>query len=114
MPGVVARRADAPLRRAFDRVERAIGAPLEQRLNTSWAAYLLMTVGRAADATIQQIELSRSRLVHLAAIPSRRDIRMLSAQLARLQRGVDEIQQQVEELQEGGLPEGRLQEGRTS
>lgn len=87
-------------RKAFDKVERALGAPLEARANTSGAAYLLMTVGKVYEMGARQVDAARSQAVHLAALPSHRDVRLLAAQVARLQRAVDEIQQQLEELQE--------------
>jgi hypothetical protein len=88
------------LRDAFDRVERALGAPLEEKANTSGAAYLLMSVGKVAEIGLSQVAAARSRAVHLAALPSHRDIRLLAAQVGRLQRAVDEIQQQLEEQRE--------------
>jgi hypothetical protein len=88
------------VRQAFDKVERTLGAPLEDKANTSGAAYLFMAVGKLTEIGVQQVAAARSRAVHLAALPSQRDIRELAAQVARLQRAVDEIQQQLEEQRE--------------
>ena len=88
------------LRWAFDRIERALGAPLERRVDTTGAAYLLMTASKLSESGLRQVAAARSRAVHLAALPSHRDIRLLAAQVGRLQRSVDEIQPQLEEQRE--------------
>lgn len=87
----------SPIREVFNQVERFVGGPLEKVVNLPEASYVLMSVGRTWRFGLRRIEDLRSGLVHAWSLPSYRDVQMLSAQLARLQRNVEEIEQRMED-----------------
>ena len=89
-----------PVRAAFDRVERLVGEPLERLTGAPSSSYALMAAGRMWMFGSRRLEDVRSALVHVWALPSHRDVRLLSAQVARLQRAVEEVEQRLED-QEG-------------
>jgi len=92
-----------PARTAFNRVERLVGRPLERAASAPEASYVVMAVGRTWTFGLRRLEDLRSMLVHASALPSHRDIRRLSAQIARLQRSVEEIEQRLED-RDGASP----------
>lgn len=86
-----------PLARdVFDRVERLVGGPLEKVVSLPETSHVMMTAGRTWRFGLRRIEQLRGSVVHLLAMPSHRDIRLLSAELARLQRSVEEIEHRLE------------------
>lgn len=87
----------SPIREVFDQVERFVGGPLEKAISLPEASYVLMAAGRTWRFGLRRIEDLRSGLVHAWSLPSHRDVQMLSAQLARLQRDVEEIEQRIED-----------------
>lgn len=92
-----------PVRAAFDQVERLVGQPLERLTGAPESSYVLMAVGRMWMFGLRRIEDVRETLVHVWALPSHRDVRLLSAQVARLQRAVEEVEQRLGD-QEGNGP----------
>jgi hypothetical protein len=72
------------LRRVFDRAERAIGAPLEDVVQSShfMDAYLLQRrVGRGLRGAMDR---PTGALLHLINIPARSDVRRVNRQIAAL------------------------------
>ena len=86
-----------PARTAFNQVERLVGRPLERAAATSESSYVVMAGGRMWMFATRRLEDLRSTLVHAWALPSHRDVRLLSAQVARLQRSIDEVGQRLED-----------------
>lgn len=86
-----------PARKAFDQVERLIGRPLERATGSPESSYVLLAGGRAWMFATRRLEDLRGTLVHTWALPSHRDLRRLSAQVARLQRSIDEVEQRLED-----------------
>jgi hypothetical protein len=83
-------------RGVFNRVERLVGSPLEKVVNLPEASHVMMTAGRTWRRGLRQVEHLRSASVHVWSLPSHRDIRLLSAQVARLQRSVEELEHRLE------------------
>ncbi|MFT3872390.1 MAG: hypothetical protein QM714_07035 [Nocardioides sp.] len=94
-----------PARAAFDRVERLVGRPLERMVGAADSSYHIMAVSRTWLFCMRRVGDLRSGIVHMAALPSERDIRMLSAQITRLQRNVEEVEQRLDdqEMQSRGI-----------
>jgi hypothetical protein len=90
-----------PARSVFDRLERLAGNPLEKLTNSPDSPYVMMAIGRAWVFGIRRLEALRSAIVHTYALPSHRDLRRLSAQVARLQRAVEEIEQSIADGRDG-------------
>jgi hypothetical protein len=84
-----------PTRKVFDRLERLAADPLEKLVNNDRAPYALLAAGRVVMFGVRRTSELRSAVVHLSALPSQRDIRLLAAQVTRLQRTVDEIEQLI-------------------
>jgi hypothetical protein len=80
---------------AFSRVERVVACPPEKVVSLPEPSYLMMSAVRTWKFSLRRLEDLRSTLVHLWALPSHRDIRLLSARVARLQRSVEEIEQRM-------------------
>jgi hypothetical protein len=97
--------SDHPARRAFDSVEQAIARPLERALGAPKAAQLFVVVNRASMWGRRRVTEVRSALVHVAALPSIHDVRLLSAQISRLQRNVEEVEQMLQDLRMVGFGE---------
>ncbi|MBC2589267.1 hypothetical protein [Rhodococcus aetherivorans] len=97
--------SEHPARRAFDSIEQAIARPLERALGAPEAAQLLVAASRASMWGRQRVAGVRSALVHIAALPSIQDIRVLSAQVSRLQRNVEEVEQLLQDLSMEGFGE---------
>lgn len=86
-----------PARTAFDELERLVGRPLERLASAPEASYVTMAVGRTWMFGMRRLEDLRSALVHAWALPSHRDMRLLANQVARLQRGIEEIEQRLDD-----------------
>ena len=86
-----------PLRQAFDRVERSVGAPLERLMATPASSQALLGVGRAWMSSARRVEDVRSGLMHFLGLPTHRDIRRLSGRLARLQSSLEEVAMRLED-----------------
>lgn len=84
-----------PVRVAFDQVERLVGQPLERLTAAPESSYVLMAAGRIWVFGLRRIEDVRDTLVHLLALPSHRDLRLLAGQIARLQRSIEEVEQRL-------------------
>jgi hypothetical protein len=94
-----------PLRKVFDEAERAVGGPIEHAINTPTGGSMLLAAARVTHLGLRPLRAVRSTVVHLAELPTHRDVELLSAKIGRLQRSVDELTQQVQELE--GKPAGK-------
>ena len=93
----MAQRKVHPARKAFDKVERTAAGPLEQAINSPSGGSALMTVAKVTRFGLGQVGAIRSRIVHLAALPTSRDVQLLSSEIGRLQERVEELTQRLEE-----------------
>ena len=88
---------DPPLwRRAFDTVERGIGAPLEAIVRSDLYFDSLAVATRVRKGAGAHIERMSRRGLHLVNLPAGSDMRRLNDQLARLDRRVLALSKQIE------------------
>ena len=75
-------------RGVFDRVERAVGAPLEQAVASSHfgtAMTLWISTSRVLDRAVRRrIDHHLANVLHLLNMPSRTDVQRLSRQMAAM------------------------------
>jgi hypothetical protein len=91
----------APLwRRAFDRVERGLGKPLESGVATPEFATLLGVVTCARRDTGQAIDRAFAWWLHQWGMPASRDVRDVARSVTGVERRLRELSQQVELLVE--------------
>ena len=91
-------------RRAFDRVERKIGKPLEDAVASSRYIDVMlktMKVQRAVGGAVgRQVEKRIGGVLHVLNVPTRGDVRRLSKQLTVLTSEVRTLAATTEELRE--------------
>lgn len=73
-----------PLRRQFDRVERAIGARLEEAVATRTFTDAMILALRAQVGAFRLLERGSREVLHLWNIPTRSDVMRVSRQLSAL------------------------------
>ena len=79
--------AESPLwRKAFDGVERRIGAPLENATSSADFQVFSLKVGRVRKAVIAPVEVVVGFGLHLVGIPSHAEVRVLRRDLIKVQR----------------------------
>jgi hypothetical protein len=93
-------RSSSTLRRAFDRVERAVAPPLESATNAPELYSALVTAQRVQRAVGSRADRLASWVLHQAGLPSGRDIRGLRRQIAALQREVGALRRELAERDE--------------
>ncbi len=88
----------APLwRRAFDKVERTVGEPLEEAVASRHMAQLF-TVGLRLEGALQGIFERQTRTVlHFWNLPTRSDVARLNRQVAALAAEVRELAAELEQ-----------------
>jgi hypothetical protein len=88
---------DQPLwRRSFDEVERAVGPPLTEVVNSEAFAVAVGIAARVRNRAQRQTERMTRRLLHQANLPAGSDINRLLAEIGKLQTQVRELSKQVE------------------
>ena len=86
--------------RAVLRVERAVGEPIEAAVRSETYFDLLSTTTRVRRKVGGAAEGVSRRCLHLLNLPAGSDIRRLRQQLARMERRLNELSQDVAELDE--------------
>lgn len=82
-------------RRAFDRVERRVGPPLESAANAP-EFYSVLTMARRAQRAIGgRADRLASWALHQAGLPSWRDVRSLRRQIGSLQQEVGALRREL-------------------
>lgn len=96
-------------RRTFDSVERKVGRPLEDVVTSSTyvdalvlGVKLQVTVARAVRGTVER---QIGAILHLAAMPTRGDVRRLSRQLTTLTGEVRTLAVAIEEVRRASEPD---------
>lgn len=79
-------------RQVFDRVEAAVSHVALRAVNSPEVGSALLVANRYGHAAINQISEVRSALVHVFALPSQRDLRLVTHRVASLQVAVAEIE----------------------
>jgi hypothetical protein len=92
---------DRPLwRQMFDAAERSIGSPLEAQLESPEFLAFVSAVTRLQRAATRVVEDAAATSLHAFGLPALTDVRGLSRHLARLERRVRDLQEQLEDLGE--------------
>jgi hypothetical protein len=91
-------RSKAPLwLHTIHRLERAIGGPLECALHSDTYFDLVAEATRARGRAGRTVEGLSRRWLHLLNLPAGSDIRRLREQLARMERRVAHLSQELEQ-----------------
>ena len=85
----------------FDRLERAVGRPMEAGVQTDTFQDLVAVAARLQAAVQERIEQSTSDLLHMFNLPARSDIRHLSEQLNRLDKQIRDLRLELEKTEDG-------------
>ena len=86
--------------RAVLRVERAVGEPIEAAVRSETYFDLVSTTTRVRRKVGGAAEGVSRRCLHVLNLPAGSDIRRLRQQLARIERRLNELSQDVAELDE--------------
>jgi hypothetical protein len=83
--------------RAVHRVERAIGEPVEAAVRTETYFDLMSTVTRTKRTAKGVVAGVSTRALHLVNLPAGTDVKRMREQLARMERRLNQLTEQVEE-----------------
>ncbi|HEX4107111.1 MAG TPA: hypothetical protein VHX88_03200 [Solirubrobacteraceae bacterium] len=89
--------AQPSLRRAFDDAERAVGGRLEHLTATEGFTDVLLGAFRVQRAIGRMVARRTEDVVHLAGLPTRRDVARLGRQMSALTAEVRELAGRIEE-----------------
>jgi hypothetical protein len=92
--------------RAVLRVERAIGEPIESVVHSDTYFDLVSTTTRVRRRVVGTAEGVSRRCLHLLNLPAGSDIRGMRQQLARMERRLNELSDDVAELDGNEPPPG--------
>ena len=93
--------ADRPLwLRAILKVERTIGEPVEAAVHSDTYFDLVSTATRVRRRAFGVAEGVSRRCLHLINLPAGSDIRKMRQQLARMERRLNQLSDEVSELEE--------------
>ncbi len=88
-------------RQSFDAVERTIGPPLTEVVNSEAFAVALGLAAQLRKRAQRETERVTRRLLHQANLPAGSDINRLLAEIGKLQNQVRELSKQVEQREQG-------------
>jgi len=83
--------------RAVHRLERAVGEPVETAVRTETYFNLMTTATRTTKTVKRKVTGVSTRGLHLLNLPAGTDVRSLREQLARMERRLNQLSEQVEE-----------------
>ena len=83
--------------RAVYRLERAIGEPVEAAVRTDTYFDLMTKATRATKTVRRKVTGASTRGLHLLNLPAGSDVSSLREQLARMERRLNQLSEQVEE-----------------
>jgi hypothetical protein len=92
------------LRDAFVSAERWVANAVVELVDTPAVAGALLDAGKLGAVGARTIDDLRSGVVHLLSLPSHRDLRALSAEVARLRTQLTEVTAQLEDMQLAAPP----------
>ena len=92
--------------RAVLRLERAIGEPIESAVRSDRYFDLVSTTTRVRRRVLGTTEGVSRRCLHLLNLPAGSDIRSMRQQLARMERRLNQLSDDVSELDGTGPPSG--------
>jgi hypothetical protein len=82
------------------KVERAIGQPVESAVRSDTYFDLVSTTTRARRKAVGVAEGVSRRCLHVLNLPAGSDIRRMRQQLARMERRINQLSDEVAELEE--------------
>ena len=88
-------------RQSFDAVERTIGPPLTEVVNSEAFAVALGLAAQMRKRVQRETERVTRRLLHQANLPAGSDINRLLAEIGKLPNQVRELSKQVEQREQG-------------
>jgi hypothetical protein len=88
-----------PFRDLVNRAERVFAAAVVDLVDTPVVAGALLDVGKLGATGLRGLDDLRGAAVHLLSLPSHRDVRGLSAQLAQLKTALAEVEARLDDLQ---------------
>ena len=88
--------------RAVLRLERAVGEPVESAVRSDTYFDLISKTTRVRRRVQGTAEAASRRALHLVNLPAGSDIRQVRQQLARMERRLNELSDEVAELEEPG------------
>jgi len=88
------------------RVERAIGEPIESAVHSDTYFDVVSTTTRVRHRVVGTAEGVSRRCLHLLNLPTGSDIRSMRQQLARMERRLNELSDDVAELDGNEPPPG--------
>lgn len=86
--------------RAVLRLERAIGEPVEKAVRSEPYFALVSTTNRTRRKALGAAEGLSRRCLHLLNLPAGSDIRRMRQQLARVERRLNQLSDEVTEMEE--------------
>jgi hypothetical protein len=92
--------------RAVYRVERAIGAPIEAAVRSDAYFDVVAHATRTRALTIGAVEGVSRRCLHLVNLPAGTDVRRLREQLARMERRIQSLTDEIASLEAGRPADG--------
>jgi hypothetical protein len=93
--------ADQPLwLKLVIRIERAIGEPVESAVRSETYFELVSTASRVRRKATGAVEGVSRRALHVLNLPTASDMRRMRQQLARMERRLNQLSEEVEELDE--------------
>jgi len=93
--------ADQPLwLKLILRVERTIGEPVESAVRSETYFEVISTVNRVRRRASGAVEGASRRALHVLNLPAASDIRRMRQQLARMERRLNQLSEEVSEMDE--------------
>jgi hypothetical protein len=86
--------------RAVLRLERAIGEPIEAAVRSDTYFDLVRTTTRVRRKALGAAEGASRRCLHMLNLPAGSDIRLMRQQLARMERRLNRLSEEVVEMDE--------------
>jgi hypothetical protein len=83
--------------RAVIRLERAVGEPVEAAVRTETYFDLMTTATRTTKTAKRAVSGISTRALHLVNLPAGTDVKRMREQLARMERRLNQLSEQVEE-----------------
>lgn len=83
---------------AVHRLERAVGEPIESAVRTDTYFDLVTRATRATKQVRRTVVGTSTRVLHLFNLPADSDVRRMREQLARMERRLNQLSEDVSEL----------------
>ena len=83
--------------RAVNRLERAVGEPVEAAVRTETYFDVMTKVTRTTKTVKRKASSASTRGLHLLNLPAGTDVARMREQLARMERRINQLSEQVDE-----------------